>query len=212
KLCGWDIEIMTREELDEQIEQAVGGYASIEGVSDELAERLVGEGFLSYDDLSIIEPDDLMEMGGLTEEQVAGIVKQAETKAEDAERQANEQRRRQREQDRHAATESTESVEATEAEDSGGATDADAAESEAMDEAMDEATDGADAPMGDQVEGDLEEGDLEEGDQVEGDLETVSDGEAGLEAAHADTESAADAIDTEAETDRPSPETSSSDG
>jgi N utilization substance protein A len=26
KLCGWDIEIMTREELDEQIEQAVGGY------------------------------------------------------------------------------------------------------------------------------------------------------------------------------------------
>ncbi|MGC3968135.1 MAG: hypothetical protein QM775_12430 [Pirellulales bacterium] len=25
KLCGWDIEIMTREELDEQIERAVGG-------------------------------------------------------------------------------------------------------------------------------------------------------------------------------------------
>ncbi|NQU21441.1 MAG: transcription termination factor NusA, partial [Candidatus Nealsonbacteria bacterium] len=27
KLCGWDIEIMTREELDEQIEQAVVGYS-----------------------------------------------------------------------------------------------------------------------------------------------------------------------------------------
>ena len=51
KLCGWDIEIMTREELDEQIEQAVGAYSSIEGVDPELAERLVGEGFLSYDDL-----------------------------------------------------------------------------------------------------------------------------------------------------------------
>ena len=74
KLCGWDIEIMTREELDEQIEQAVAGYSSIEGVEPELAERLVGEGFLSYDDLSVIEPDALMEMGGLTAEQVDHIV------------------------------------------------------------------------------------------------------------------------------------------
>ena len=32
KLCGWDIEIMTREELDEQIEQAVVGFSSLEGV------------------------------------------------------------------------------------------------------------------------------------------------------------------------------------
>ena len=66
KLCGWDIEIMTREELDEQIEQAVVGFSSLEGVESELAEKLVGEGFLSYDDLSVIEPDALMEMGGLT--------------------------------------------------------------------------------------------------------------------------------------------------
>ena len=81
KLCGWDIEIMTREELDEQIEQAVAGYSSIEGVEPELAERLVGEGFLSYDDLEVIEPDALMEMGSLTAEQVDHIVKQAEVKA-----------------------------------------------------------------------------------------------------------------------------------
>ena len=74
KLCGWDIEIMTREELDEQIEQAVAGYSSLEGVEPELAERLVGEGFLSYDDLSVIEPEALMEMGGLTAEQVDHIV------------------------------------------------------------------------------------------------------------------------------------------
>ncbi len=82
KLCGWDIEIMTREELDEQIERAVGGFCTIEGVDESLAEKLVGEGFLSYDDLSIIEPDALMEMGGLTEEQVESIVEQAEVKAE----------------------------------------------------------------------------------------------------------------------------------
>src|SRR3954468_10645137 len=70
KLCGWDIEIMTREELDEQIERAVAGYSSLDGVDDSLAEKLVGEGFLSYDDLSVIEPDSLMELGDLTAEQV----------------------------------------------------------------------------------------------------------------------------------------------
>ncbi len=105
KLCGWDIEIMTRDELDDQIEQAVVGYGSLEGVEDELAEKLVGEGFLSYDDLSVIEPDALTEMGDLTPEQVDQIVRQAEVKAEEAEEAAAEQRRQQREQERlEAAT------------------------------------------------------------------------------------------------------------
>ncbi|MGO8691983.1 MAG: transcription termination factor NusA [Thermoguttaceae bacterium] len=105
KLCGWDIEIMTREELDEQIEQAVVGFSSLEGVESELAEKLVGEGFLSYDDLSIIEPDALMEMGGLSAEQVDQIVAQAEVKAAEVEKQAAVQRRLQREQDRQEASE-----------------------------------------------------------------------------------------------------------
>jgi N utilization substance protein A len=110
KLCGWDIEIMTREELDEQIEQAVAGFSTIEGVEPELAERLVGEGFLSYDDLSIIEPDSLMEMGGLSAEQVNRIVQQAEAKASEAEKVAAEQRRNQREQDRLEAAEAAEAA------------------------------------------------------------------------------------------------------
>jgi len=113
KLCGLDIEIMTREELDEAIERAVVGFSSIEGVDESLSEKLVGEGYLSYDDLSVIEPDDLMEMGGLTMEQVDAIVAQAETKAEEAEHAAAEQRRRQREQDRiDAATAAAEAIEA----------------------------------------------------------------------------------------------------
>jgi N utilization substance protein A len=110
KLCGWDIEIMTREELDEQIEQAVAGYSSLEGVEPELAERLVGEGFLSYDDLSVIEPDALAEMGGLSPELVERIVGQAEVKANEAERAAAEQRRQQREQDRLEAAEAAEAA------------------------------------------------------------------------------------------------------
>jgi N utilization substance protein A len=113
KLCGWDIEIMTREELDEQIERAVGGYCTIEGVDESLAEKLVGEGFLSFDDLSIIEPDALMEMSGLSEEQVMAITTQAEERAQEAEVAAAEERRRQREQARIDAV--TAEIEAKEA-------------------------------------------------------------------------------------------------
>jgi N utilization substance protein A len=102
KLCGWDIEIMTREELEEQIGRAVTGFSSLEGVSDELAEALVGEGFLSYDDLSVIEPDELIAMGGLTEDQANVIVEQAEERAEEAEAAAEQERRRQREAERIA--------------------------------------------------------------------------------------------------------------
>lgn len=98
KLCGWDIEIMTNDELEQQIDRAVGGFSKIEGVTEELAQRLVEQGYLSYDDLSVIEPDALMEMGGLTEEQVDEIVNQAETLATDAERAADEERRRKREE------------------------------------------------------------------------------------------------------------------
>ncbi len=85
RLCNWDIEIMTQAELEQQIDKAVTGFCSLEGVDEELANKLVGEGYLSYDDLSVIEPDDLMAMGGIDEEQVDAIVEQAETLAEEAE-------------------------------------------------------------------------------------------------------------------------------
>lgn len=115
KLCGWDIEIMTQEELDQQIERATAGFSSIEGLDDSLAERLVGEGFLSYDDLSVIEPEDLMEMGGLSAEAVDAIVEVAESRAQLAEVAAADERRKQRELDRIAkATADAEAAEAAE--------------------------------------------------------------------------------------------------
>ncbi len=97
KLCGWDIEIMTADELEEQIERAVSGFSTLEGVTEELAQALVEQGYLSYDDLSVIEPEALKEMGGLSDEQVDRIVEQAETRAEEAEEAAAAERRRQRE-------------------------------------------------------------------------------------------------------------------
>jgi N utilization substance protein A len=78
----------------------VEGFSSLTGVEDELANRLVEEGFLSYDDLSIIEPDALMAMGNLSEETANEIVSQAEARAEVAEVAAAEARRQKREQER----------------------------------------------------------------------------------------------------------------
>ncbi|MBR5711309.1 MAG: transcription termination factor NusA [Thermoguttaceae bacterium] len=81
KLVGWDIEIMTAEELQETLDKAVLGFRSIPGVSDDLADMLVGEGFVSYDDLSFIEPDALQEMGGLSEEEANAIIDEADRRA-----------------------------------------------------------------------------------------------------------------------------------
>ena len=55
--------------------------------------------YLSYDDLSIIEPEDLMEMGQLTAEQVDKIVETADERALEAEKAAAvEKERRKAEQ------------------------------------------------------------------------------------------------------------------
>jgi N utilization substance protein A len=99
KLVGWDIEIMTRAELDEQLENSVAAFAAIPGASDELAENLVAQGFFSFDDLSVIEPDHLMELGGLTPEQADEIIAYADDESarleqvSQAEKQKKEERR-----------------------------------------------------------------------------------------------------------------------
>jgi len=105
KLCGWDIEIMTGTELEEQIERAVGGFSTIEGVTPEIAQSLVEQGYLSYDDLSVIEPDALMEMGNLTAEEVDRIVEQAELRAAEAEEAAAEEKKHRRDRERNPADE-----------------------------------------------------------------------------------------------------------
>lgn len=99
KLCGWDIEIMTGGELEEQIERAVMGFSQIDGVTEDLAQALVEQGYLSYDDLSVIEPDALVEMSGLSEEDVDRIVEVAEQMAEEAEVAAEEERKARRERE-----------------------------------------------------------------------------------------------------------------
>jgi N utilization substance protein A len=84
KLVGWDIEIMTSEELDELIEKAVNAFTRIEGIDYDLAEKLVEQGILSYDDLSVMEITDLVNtIEGLSEELAQYLTQQAEQLSEE---------------------------------------------------------------------------------------------------------------------------------
>jgi N utilization substance protein A len=82
KLVGWDIEIMTHEEYNEELEKAVGWFGEIPGVTEEQVEAFIEEGFLSYDDLTFLEPAQLAELAGVTEDQAEEIIAVAEEKAE----------------------------------------------------------------------------------------------------------------------------------
>jgi len=110
KLVGWDIEVMTQEELHDQLEQSTEAFAMIDGISADLAEELVGQGFFSFYDLSVIEPEELAEMGGLSEEDCNKIIAVAEAESErlevaETQRRAEVRAARERERQFRAAAE-----------------------------------------------------------------------------------------------------------
>jgi len=82
KLVGWDIEIMTHEELTEGVERAEGWFRQLPHSSDEMVEAFIEEGFLSYDDLTFLEPAQLGELSGVTEDQAEEMIAFAEESAE----------------------------------------------------------------------------------------------------------------------------------
>jgi N utilization substance protein A len=82
KLVGWDIEVMTQEELDDQLERSVGAFGQIPKITDEIAEALVSQGFFSFEDLSVIEPDHLQQLSSLGQEDIEEIIAFAEKEAE----------------------------------------------------------------------------------------------------------------------------------
>ena len=97
KLVGWDIEVMTREELDDQLERSVAALSQIPKVTEELAESLVSQGFFSFYDLSVIEPDHLQELSGLDPASCDEIVNYAEQEAEREEEEADRRKALERE-------------------------------------------------------------------------------------------------------------------
>jgi N utilization substance protein A len=108
KLVGWDIEILTHDELAETLERAERWFGQLPHASPELTTALIEEGFLSYNDISLIDAHELTEFTGLTLEQAEDVVLYAEEYAEEMERSVDEERR--------AATEAAEQQSSTSAE------------------------------------------------------------------------------------------------
>ena len=97
KLVGWDIQVMTPEKLDLQIADSVAQFSHIPQMDEDLAENLVAQGFFTFDELSIIEPDALQEISGLDAADCDAIVEfaDAESVRQEAQEKADRERRRQ---------------------------------------------------------------------------------------------------------------------
>lgn len=92
KLVGWDIEIMTHEELAEGLERAERWFAQLPNVTDEHVQAMIGEGFLSYNDLTFIDGAELASFTGLPEDQADEVIAYAEEYAEHMEASVEEER------------------------------------------------------------------------------------------------------------------------
>ncbi|MCA9053342.1 MAG: KH domain-containing protein, partial [Planctomycetaceae bacterium] len=195
KLVGWDIEVMTREELDEQLDSSVRAFSVVPHVTEELAEMLVSQGFFSFDDLSVIEPDQLQEMSGLSEAECDEVVAHADAESERMEQE--QQRRKTLEREVRAAEakaaeldamvhaeSDTEAESSSAAEEDGSATEADA-DAVGAEEPASDAGAAEDAELDTGVAGDaVEEAEVESVGQNAGEVEgaDVSDGESPAEA------------------------------
>jgi N utilization substance protein A len=149
KLVGWDIEIMTIDEMNESIERAEGWFLQIPNISPELVEAFITDGFMSYVDVTFIEPTDLAEMGGISVEDAEAIILFAEEAAERIEKEKPAEAAEQEEgrtvaahlADPNAAPPDGVAVEPTEA------TEAPAPESAETNETVAEPTVGEEAPV-----------------------------------------------------------------
>ncbi|MFO0937989.1 MAG: transcription termination factor NusA [Gemmataceae bacterium] len=132
KLVGWDIEIMTHDELADSLERAERWFRQLPNVGEEQIQSMIEEGFLSYNELTFIDAAELSEFTGLAAEQAEETLAYAEEYADVMEQSAEQERAEADEAARAAAeaeaqapaapeseetaetTETTESMESTE--------------------------------------------------------------------------------------------------
>ncbi|VTS03722.1 transcription termination factor : NusA antitermination factor OS=Planctomyces brasiliensis (strain ATCC 49424 / DSM 5305 / JCM 21570 / NBRC 103401 / IFAM 1448) GN=Plabr_3541 PE=3 SV=1: NusA_N: NusA_N: S1: KH_5 [Gemmata massiliana] len=121
KLVGWDIEIMTHDELAESLERAERWFGQLPNASLELTNVLIEEGFLSYNDITCIDAAGLAEFSGLPEDQADEVVMYAEEYADVMEQSVEDERRQAEEQARVDAEQAQADAEAQAAEGGDGA-------------------------------------------------------------------------------------------
>ena len=93
KLVGMDIEIMTPDELGEALERAERWFRQLPGVTEEQVQKIVEEGFLSYNELTYVDAEELLKfMPDMTMEVATEVIDYAEEYADHMERASEEER------------------------------------------------------------------------------------------------------------------------
>jgi len=90
RLTGWNIDIMTPAEYDQQRATAVEQLSELDAVGPEMAEELVAAGYISLADVAEVAPDRL-EAFGVSEDQGREIIRQVGELVEVLEQQAKQQ-------------------------------------------------------------------------------------------------------------------------
>ena len=83
---------MTHEELAESLERAERWFAQLPNVSEEHVQAMIGDGFLSYNDLTFIDGAELTDFTGLPLEQADEVIAYAEEYADHMERSVEDER------------------------------------------------------------------------------------------------------------------------
>jgi len=93
KLVGMDIEIMTTDELGEALERAERWFRQLPGIAEEHVQKIVEEGFLSYNELTYIDGEELVKfLPDMSLEVANEIIDYAEEYADHMERASEEER------------------------------------------------------------------------------------------------------------------------
>ena len=72
--AGWEVMLMTREELNGQLDTSIDDFRSIPGAPDEFAEKLVEQGLFTFADLSRVEIDDLARLSESSPKESAAVI------------------------------------------------------------------------------------------------------------------------------------------
>lgn len=88
KLVGWDVEIMTYDELNRSLDKSQLLFQQIPGLPDSLIESIITEGCFDYDDLGYsMDPAEIVELAGdtITLDEADTIIAYAKERADDIE-------------------------------------------------------------------------------------------------------------------------------
>jgi transcription termination/antitermination protein NusA len=90
RLTGWNIDILTPGEYEQQRAKAAEQLAALPSVGVDMARDLVALGYISLADIAEAKPDALARLSGATPEQAQEIIKQAAAQVAEAETRVDE--------------------------------------------------------------------------------------------------------------------------